>query len=68
MDFLGKTREEFIDDIVNMKLSTDGDNKLADEILDQYFNEKNSEYWDLRTTIIAEWFTKKRTKVKIKRI
>ena len=65
MDFLGKTREEFIDDIVSMKLSTDDDSKLADEILNQHFNEKTPEYWDLRTTIIAEWFTKKRIKVKI---
>jgi hypothetical protein len=65
MDFLGKTREEFIDDIVSMKLSTDDDSKLSDEILNQHFNENTPECWDLRTTIIAEWFTKKRTKVKI---
>ena len=52
----GRTKEEFIDFISDMLMT---DNALANNILNEYFNEETPECWNFRTNIIIEWYGKK---------
>jgi len=52
----GKSKKEFIDFMSDMLIE---DNALANDILNQYFNEETPECWNLRTNIVVEWYGKK---------
>jgi hypothetical protein len=52
----GRTKEEFIDFMSDMLMT---DNALANNILNEYFNEETPECWNFRTNIIIEWYGKK---------
>jgi len=56
-EFFDKTREEFIDFISDMLIT---DNALANNILNEYFRDETPECWDLRTSIVATHYTKRR--------
>jgi hypothetical protein len=60
-EFYGKSRDEFIDFISDMLIN---DNALANEILNQYYNQKTKECWNLRTDIMVAWHNKKMVKEK----
>lgn len=54
--FGGRSKEEFIDFMSDMLIE---DNALANDILNQYFNEETPECWNLRTNIVLGWYGKK---------
>lgn len=60
-EFYGKSRDEFIDFISDMLIN---DNALANEILNQYYNQTTKECWDLRTDIMVAFYNKKMVKEK----
>lgn len=60
-EFYGKSRDEFIDFISDMLVN---DNALANEILNQYYNQKTEKCWNLRTDIMVAWYSKRMNREK----
>lgn len=57
----GRSEEEFIDFITDMLIT---DNALANNILNEYFNDETTECWNFRTSIVVEYYVKKQKKEK----